>query len=164
MQIYSKILRASATLPLSATPVFPDRCVVCDTDHPSHHARLVCVALNYSTALHPWHILHAKTVHAPACVKCAHRLHSRRWITTISLLCIAGLLWVAISSMFKTFAPGLTSVFITLPIGAVCMLPFFFLFDYFPPRFDFDITDDGVRYLFVDEEFGINFAELNDHS
>lgn len=147
-------------LPKTYKAKFPDKCVVCGRPSPDSTVRLITGAIGWWSWL-LWHFGKPFTVVAPACRKCAWRLHARRFA---SLAMTVALCVVAV----ELFGPMVSASvshgwrkWVMMGLALVCLAPLILYETVFPHPFNITAYGESVDYEFRDPARAREFAELN---
>ena len=147
-------------LPRSHLVRFPERCVVCGHPTPDALVRVRTGTIGW------WSWLLRRfgntfVVKAPACTRCAMRLHAFRFLsllTTVAL--VAGAFWF-IWPHFKGSIPRPMHKLGMMALGIFCCLPQIIFEIFFAAPFNLTAYADSVDYEFTSEAYAAEFAALN---
>ena len=156
-------LSTDIKLPRSHEPVFPPICVVCECPEPESSLKLVSGTMGgLSCLIGLWH--RPLTVRAPACRRCAWKLHAGR-TTSVALTILIAILAVVVlwSPIAQALPPG-TRRLARLGIILVCLAPVI-AYEVFCPR-AFEVTpySESVDYEFSSQSQALAFAAANCHA
>ena len=153
-------LSTDVNLPKDHQTRFPDKCVVCGCPSPGSTVRLITGAIGWWTWL-LWHFGKPFSVVAPACRKCAWRLHGRRFaslLLTVALCVVAlELVWPLVAG---SVSRGLRNLAM-MGLALICLAPLILYEAFFPHPFNITAYRESVDYEFRDPERAREFAELN---
>lgn len=139
---------------------FPDRCVVCERSSPDSHVRIVTQSLGWWTwAL--WWFGKPFSVKAPACRRCAWRLHSRRFLSLALMLCVAFAAFTWIWPHFKDSVPRALRKWAMMALAFTCLIPQIIFEIFFAKPFEVTAFADSVDYEFTSRDYAYDFAILN---
>jgi len=144
-------------LPRDREAFFPDRCVVCNADHPAGSTRIIARNNLHGQLL--W--LGWFSVRIPCCRTCGVRLQLWRAWDFCRTLIIAG---VSLAFGLVVLLPRLGDLPTGLITLALCGLGFVAVFiwnRFFPPAFNVEVRDAHVEYEFREESLAREFGELN---
>ncbi|MEN6574930.1 MAG: hypothetical protein ABFD90_01210 [Phycisphaerales bacterium] len=147
----------AVVLPRHQKAVFPDRCVVCNAEHPGAATRII--ARDNLKGRMLW--LGWFTVRVPCCPACGVRLQLWRAWDFCRTLIIAGVC-VAFGLIF--LLPRLGDMGTGLAVLGLCCVGFLAVFiwnRFFPPVFTVDVRETHVEYEFRNGSLANEFAESN---
>jgi hypothetical protein len=148
------------SLPRSHPARFPDRCVVCDCPAPDSHVRIVTGSIGWWTWL-LWSFGKAFAVKAPACSRCAWRLHIVRFASLLATIAAAAAALWFIWPHFKDSIPRHLQKWAMMALAVVCILPQIIFEVFVAAPFDLTADADSVDYEFTSESYATEFAMLN---
>lgn len=147
-------------LPRSHEARFPDRCVVCNSDAPTSHVRLMTGTLGWWTWL-LWFWGKPFVAKAPACAACAWRLHALRFISLVVTIAITvAALWFIWPSLKDSVPQGLRK-WAMMGLALLCVLPQILFEVFYAKPFDITAFSDSVDYEFKSKDYALEFATLN---
>jgi hypothetical protein len=147
----------SVVLPRQEAAAFPDRCVVCNTDHPASSTRIIARDNRNGRLL--W--LGWFSVRVPCCPACGVRLQLWRAWDFCRTLIIAGACFAFGMIYLLPRLEGWATGLIVLGLCCVGFLAVFLWNRFFPPAFQVDVHSAHVEYEFRDAALAREFAELN---
>jgi len=147
-------------LPRSHAARFPDRCVVCDCPAPDAHVRIITGSIGWWTWL-LWWFGKAFVVKAPACTRCAWRIHGLRLASLLATIGAAvAALWF-IWPHFKDSIPRHLQKWAMMVLAVICLLPQVIFEVLFAAPFDVTAYAESVDYEFTSQSYAEDFAKLN---
>jgi hypothetical protein len=147
-------------LPRSHVATFPNRCVVCGCAGPGSRVRLITGSIGWWSWLFSWW---GKPfiVKAPACSRCAWKLHVLRLLSlAVTIAIIVAVLWLVWPSIKGSVPPGLRK-WAMMALTLVCLLPQIIFEVFFARPFDVTAFSDSVDYEFTSIDYAIEFATFN---
>jgi hypothetical protein len=136
---------------------------VCDSETPGSHVRLITGSIGWWTWLLWWH---GKPfmVKAPACSRCAWKLHGLRFLSLAVMIVLASIALSVIWPHIKDSVPRGLRRWAMLGVMLVCVMPQFIFEVFFAKPFGVTAFADSVDYEFTRREYAIEFALLNDNA
>ena len=147
----------TVVLPRHQKAVFPDRCAVCNVEHPVAATRII--ARNNFNGRLLW--LGWFSVRVPCCRACGVRLQLWRAWDFCRTLIIAGVCLAFGLIFLLPHLEGWATGLIVLGLCCVGFLAVFIWNRFFPPAFNVDVRSTYVEYEFRDGPLAREFAELN---
>ena len=148
---------SSIVLPRHEAAAFPDRCVVCNADHPGSRTRII--ARDNLNGRRLW--LGWFSVRVPCCSACGLRLQLWRAWDFCRTLIIAGACFAFGMIYLLPRLEGWATGLIVLGLCGVGFLAVFLWNRFFPPAFQVDVHETHVEYEFREAALAQEFAELN---
>ena len=154
-------LSTDVKLPRDHAARFPTKCVECGEDPATSTVRLWTHTLGW------WSWVLAAfgsgvTVTAPACVECGWRIRIQRiggvLVTAIIALAFLFLIWPYVEDLVARPIRK----WVALGLCLICLAPYIAWEIFFPPSFEITAYAKSIDYEFRDEEYAMEFAELND--
>lgn len=146
-------------LPKSHVALFPDRCVVCEREHPSSHVRILTGSIGWWTFL--WMFGSPFYVKAPACRFCGWKL---QWMRLLSLAVTLTIVAVAMLYAWPYLQPHVPKAFRKwgmMGFAILCLLPQIIFEIVFPKPFDVTAFSDNVNYEFRSRRYAVDFSLQN---
>lgn len=152
------------TLAKAHTPVFPNRCVVCDRVPDSkawvahHRIGFLWVILVPMLWLFSW-----KRTSIPICRGCKSKFYGQRIGRFLITITIAAVIFVLIHPYLSDIKPPFGKL-IAAAIMLVGLSPYLIYLVVKPPYFDLGASGDVIEYEFASAKYAARFQKLNsDH-
>ncbi len=146
-------------LPKSHSPVFPERCVRCGANSESYSLRIWTHSIGWWTVLGVFG--RGFKVRVPACRGCGLRIRVQRVGELIAIFTITILVMFFVGPFLDEVVPRALRRWVAVGLVVVCMSPWFFWENFFPPYIGMTAYSKSVDYEFRDFDYASDFAELN---
>jgi hypothetical protein len=133
---------------------------VCGSGSPKSHVRLITGTLGWWTWL-LWWWGKPFVAKAPACKRCAWKLHGLRIISLAATIAIVVAALSLIWPNVKDAVPRGLRRWAMMGIGVVCILPQVIFEVYFAKPFNITAFADSVDYEFTSKDYAVEFAMWN---
>ena len=147
-------------LPRDYTPVFPDRCVVCDSEKPAGTTTIITSSIGWWTIL-LFAFGSLVVVRAPACPRCGWKLHCLAWLDKVVVIVIAMITVFFVWPAVQDSVPPQLHRWAKMGLAIACLLPAAFYRVMHVHAFEVTAYSKSIEYEFASPEYAEEFAELN---
>lgn len=156
-------LSTDVNLPRSHAPVFPDRCVRCESETEGKTVVLWTHTIGWWTWLmfmFGW----AFKVRVPACSRCGWMIRFQRIGSLAATLVLAGVFLFLVWPHVDDFVARPIRKWVAVGMMMLCASPWLLWEAFFPPAIDITAFSKSVDYEFKNPGDAYEFAELNSHA
>ena len=141
------------------TPIYPDRCVVCQRPGPDAHVSVWTHSIGWHTFVF-WHFGRLFRAKVPACAACRRRFNRHKWLRWgLNGVMLAAALWLVLYLLGEYQGP--LRKWVWMGAALLVLAPYWLIEAFYAPAVALTAYSDEVDYEFADRSYAVEFARLN---